>query len=123
MVKLSSYKLVQFLKKYINPKEIKTPVLICSRTAQTWLYKLGFVYEKMCKNVFVNGYKQPDRIKDQNCFLTKIEKLKPYIIGFNKDNIIKSKDYPVYYTVGGEKRRPIIVITHDEYTFFTNDGV
>ena len=36
---------------------------------------------------------------------------------------MKAKDYPVHCIVGGEERRLIIVITHNEYTFFANDGV
>ena len=56
MVGLSSYKLIQFLKEYVNPKGIETPVVICSCTVQTWLRKLGFVYKKMCKDVFIDSY-------------------------------------------------------------------
>ena len=36
---------------------------------------------------------------------------------------MKTKNYPVNCIGGGEKRRPIIVITYDECTFFANDGV
>ena len=56
MVGLSFYKLIQFLKEYINPKRIKTPVVIRSCTAQTWLRKLGFVYKEVRKNVFIIGH-------------------------------------------------------------------
>ena len=56
MVGLSSYKLVQFLKEYVNPEGIETPVVIRSRTAQTWLRKLGFVYKEVRKDVFIDGH-------------------------------------------------------------------
>ena len=123
MVRLSSCKLVQFLKEYINPEGIETPVVIRSCKAQTWLYKLGFVYKEMGKDVFVDAHEWPDVVEDQNCFLTKIEELKLYMVEFNEDDAMKAKDYPVDCAVKGEKCRPIIVITHDEYTFFANDGV
>ena len=56
MAGLSSYKLVQFLKEYINPEGIKTPVVIHSRTARTWLRQLGFLYKEQRKDVFVDGH-------------------------------------------------------------------
>ena len=111
------------MKEYINPKEIEIPVVICSHTVQTWLYKLGFVYKKMRKNVIVDGHEKADMIEDQNYFLTKIEKLKPYIVEFNEDNAIKAKNYPVHYAVGGEKRNLIIVITYDDCIFSATNGV
>lgn len=77
----------------------------------------------MHKNVFVDGHKQPDVMENQNCFLIKIKELKLYIIKFNKNGVIKVKDYPVDYAVRGEKCCSIIVITHDKCIFFTNNGV
>ena len=56
MAGLSSYKLVQFLKEYINPEGIKTPVVIHSRTARIWLRQLGFLYKEQRKDVFVDGH-------------------------------------------------------------------
>ena len=123
MVGLSSYKLVQFLKEYVNPEGIKTPVVIRACTAQTWLRKLRFVYKEVRKNVFIDGHERPDVVEDRNRFLTKMEELKPYMVEFNKDGAMKAKDYPVDCAVGGEERRPIIVITHDECTFSANDGI
>ena len=52
---LDIYKLVQFLKEYVNPEGIETPIVTCSRTAQIWLRKLGFVYKEVRKDVFVDG--------------------------------------------------------------------
>ena len=97
--------------------------MICSRIVQIWLHKLGFEYKKVHKDVFIDGHKQPDVVEDQNRFLTKMKKLKPYIIEFNEDGAIKAKDYPVNYAVGKKEHRPIIVITHDECTFPANDGI
>ena len=122
MVGLSSYKLIQFLKEYVNPEGIETPVVIRSRTARAWLRKLGFVYKEVRKDVFIDGHERPDVVEDWNCFLTKMEELKPYMIEFNENSAMKAKNYPDDCAVGGEERRPIIVITHDECTFSANDG-
>lgn len=57
MARLSFYKLVQFLKEYVNPEETEIPVVIYSRTVRTWLRKLRFMYKEMRKDVFVDGHK------------------------------------------------------------------
>lgn len=97
--------------------------MIRSCIAQTWLRKLGFVYKEVYKDVFVDDHERPDMVENRNCFLTKIEELKPYMAEFNENGAMKAKNYPVDCAVGGEKRRPIIIITYDEYTFSANDGV
>ncbi len=109
--------------KYVNLEGIEIPVVICSYIVQTWLCKLGFVYKEICKNVFIDGYKRSNVVEDQNCFLTKMEKLKPYIIEFNEDGTIKAKDYLLNAAIGGKECYPIIEITHDECTFSANVGI
>ena len=110
------------MKEYVNPEEIETPIVICLRTAHIWLRKLGFLYKDVRKDVFVDGHEQPDVVEEQNLFSTQMEESKPYMVEFNEDGAMKAKEYPVDYVVGGDKRRPIIKITHDECTFSANDG-
>lgn len=45
----------------------------------------------MCKNVFIDKYKQLNIIKDFKFFLQKIEESKPYILEFKENNIIKKR--------------------------------
>ena len=115
--------MVQFLKSYINPQGIETPITIRSRTARTWLRKLGYVYKDVRKDVFVDGHERSDVVEDRTHFLKKMEELKLYMVEFNEDGTMKPKVYPSDCAVEGENRRPIIVITHDECTFSANDGV
>lgn len=56
MVGLNSYKLVQFLKEYINHEQKEIPIIIYSCIAQKWLHKLRFEYKKVCKDMFVDGH-------------------------------------------------------------------
>ena len=81
------------------------------------------MYKEVCKDMFIDGHEQPDVVEDRNRFLVKIEELKPYMVEFNEDGLIKAKDYLVDGTVGGEERCPIIVITYDECTFSANNGI
>lgn len=75
------------------------------------------------KNIFVNGYERPDVVEDQKKFLHKVEELKPYLVEFNEDGIMKEKIYSVDCTVGDSDCRPVIVITYDEYIFSANNRI
>ena len=77
----------------------------------------------MRKDIFIEGHERPDVVEDQNRFLTKIEELKSYMVEFNEDGVMKAKDYPVDCIVEDEECRPIIIINHNEYIFFANNGV
>lgn len=61
-LKLSSYKLVQYLRNYINPKKIIISIEIKSHSAQNWFFCLGFKCKNMKKDLFINRYKQSDII-------------------------------------------------------------
>ena len=117
------YKLVQYLKGYINPEGNTNSIEIKSRTAQKWLHRIGFEYKDVKKDVFVDGYERSDVIEDRKRFLKKMEELKSYLVEFNEDGTMKKKNYPVNCSVGGCDRRSVIVITHDECPFFANDGI
>ena len=84
LIKLSSYKLVQFFKNYINPQRIEVLIEICSYMAQTWLNNLEYKY----KNVFLKEHKHPDVFKNCANFLKFMEDLKPYMVRFEKNKII-----------------------------------
>lgn len=119
---LSLYKLVQYLKKYINSNKNETFITICLCTAWKWLYKLGFEYKNVKKDIFVNRHKCSDVVKDCQNFLKKIEKLQPYLVEFEADKTIKPEEYLLDCIVGGSQHQLVIVITHDKCTFSANDG-
>ena len=73
--------------------------------------------------MFIDGHERPDVVEDRRVFLNKMEELKPYMVEFDKNGAMKPKVYPSDCAVGGNHRRPIIVITHDECTFSANDGI
>lgn len=62
-------------------------------------------------------------IKDCKNFLNKIKELKPYLVEFNKNNIIKDKIYPPDWAVRGKDCQLIIIITHNICIFLANDGI
>ena len=105
------YKLVQYLRDYVNPKGENPPIEIKSRTARNWLHRLGFEYKDVKKDVFVNGHERPDVVEDCERFLKTMEEPKPYMVEFNEDGTMKDKEYPLDCAIGEGIRRPIIVIT------------
>ena len=120
---MSSYKLIQFLKVYENIQGIEIAITIRLRTAQRWLGKLGYEYKDVRKDVFINGHERSDVVEVRKNFLKKMEELKPYIVEFEEDGTMKAKTDPSDCAIGGPNRRPIVVITHDECTFFANNSI
>ena len=51
-----------------------------------------------------------------------MKELKQYLVEFEENGTIKPKAYPEDCQIGGEHRRPVICITHDECTFSANDS-
>ena len=54
-------------------------------------------------------------------FVQTLESLWPFVVEFEDDGTIKEKEYPPGCEVGG-LTRPIILITHDESTFSSNNS-
>lgn len=77
----------------------------------------------MKKDVFVDGHEQPDVVEDREQFLKTMKELEPYLVEFEEDGTMKAKNYLSDCKVGGNERRPIIIITHDECMFSLNDGI
>lgn len=52
-----------------------------------------------------------------------MKELELYLVEFKMDGTIKAKNYLLDCEVRGDNCRPIIVITYDEYTFSSNNGI
>ena len=149
---MTSYKLAQFVKDYIQknrpdltggigetdnienaivaghaidndrPNPVGQRADIRSRTARRWLHRLGYRWQDVKKGVFFDGHERPDVVEYRQQFVAEMHRLSPYLVEFESDGTIKDKPYPADCEVGGSKYRPIIVITHDESIFSANDG-
>ncbi len=73
--------------------------------------------------MFVDRHGQPDVVEDRGRFLKIMGELKPYMVEFNEDGIMKNKEYPLDCAVSGGIRQPIIKIIYDECTFSTNNSI
>ena len=120
---MSSYKLVQFLKTYVNPQGEEISITIRLRTARRWLGQLGYEYKDVHKDVFIDGHERSDVVEDCKNFLRRMEEFKLYMIEFEENGAMKEKIYLPDYAVHSPNRRPIIVITHDKCIFSGNDDI
>jgi hypothetical protein len=105
-----------------HPDGIRQRHGIKSRTARNWLHRLGYSWKDIKKGVFYDGHERPDVVQARKEFLQELKEMEPYLVEFNPDGTMKEKDYPADCKVFGEKRRPVIIIVHDESTFHANDG-
>lgn len=62
-------------------------------------------------------------IEDCKKFLNTIKDLEPYLVEFEEDGSMKTKNYPDDCAIGRDVRRFVIVITHNECTFSAKDGI
>lgn len=59
---------------------MKLLIQVCLYTIWSWLNKLGYEYKDVCKDIFIERYKQLNLVKDCANFLKIMEDLKSYIV-------------------------------------------
>ena len=84
---------------------------------------MGFEYKDIKKDIFIDGHKRSNVVKDCKRFLNKIEELKPYLVKFNEDGIIKDKTYILNYVIKSGDCQSVIIVTDNQCTFLANDGI
>lgn len=115
------YKVVAFLKDYVNLKRLETPIKIRLCTARQWLNQLVYIYRDIKKDVFVNGHERANVVEDRKAFLKIMLDLEPYLVEFDSKGNMKDKVYPYDCQIGRIDWRSVIAIMHDECTFSAND--
>jgi hypothetical protein len=95
---------------------------IRARVGRSLLRRLGFKWREVGKGVYKDGHERPDVVQYRMEFLEYLDSLKPYLVEFDENGDIKDKEYPPGCFPGSLTQRPIIMLTHDESTFQTNDG-
>ena len=95
--------------------------VLTSRTAARWLRRLGYKYKEVKKGIYKDGHEREDVVTyRQQEFLPILEDLKPFMVTWELDAEGKPQMiYPQDLPLG---QRPIVLVTHDESTFDSNDG-
>ena len=89
---------------------------LSSRSAHSWLAKLGWNWKEVCRAIYKDGHERPDvQEYRQTIFLPQMEAYKARMMEWddNLQPINKELEPGV---------KPIVFITHDESTFNSNDG-
>lgn len=84
---------------------------------------MGYEYKDVYKDVFIDEHEQLDVFEDCKVFLNKMEELKPYIVEFDENSVIKPKVYSPNCAVGDNYWQTIIEIIYNKYIFFANDDI
>ncbi len=97
--------------------EIPANLRIRSRIAQNWLKRMGFSYNRVTKGVYIDGHERADVVeyRDQ-IFLPQWAELSKRMVIFSEDGSWK---HPPNLS---ENEKPLVLVTHDESTFNSNDG-
>ena len=128
---------IQSEKKYIRAQDIvdfvTTPEMqaqiaaanikkqsISLRSAQQWLHHLGWQYGKARKGMYIDGHEREDVVAYRKAFVARWKEYKKRMVMYCSETgevLSVPKGFPI---PGGHPFR-LILVTHDESTFYCND--
>jgi hypothetical protein len=88
-----------------------------SRTSQRWLNFLGLKYGAISKGIYHDGHERPDVQNDRTIFLQRMLLYEPRMLQYIGP---EAKPDPDFKPPDGQQR--IVLVVHDESTFYSNDG-
>lgn len=92
---------------------------ISVRTACRWLKKLDWRYGKKRNGMYIDGHERDDVVQYRNEFLARWKEYEKRMVTYDNDgNIIGT---PTGFPVPQGVRFRLILVTHDESTFYAND--
>ena len=93
------------------------PINISDSTAVRWMHRLGMEYDQFKPGVYVDGHERDDVKEYRQQFLKRMqgyEKRMPQYVGDEMETVIEPE-------LSGDEKR-LILVTHDESCFSSNDG-
>ncbi|GBB88203.1 hypothetical protein RclHR1_14740003 [Rhizophagus clarus] len=109
---------LDFISEEILPSVgIENKTTISKKTATRWLKKMGFIFSRYAKGIYVDGHKRKDVVAYQKKFLEVIDRYQKLMLKF----IGEKCEIQVNPELKNGERLHILVI-HDETTFQSNDG-
>ena len=92
---------------------------ISNQTAWRWLKKLDWRYWKKKNGMYIDGHEREDVVEYRNGFLKRWEEYEKRMVTYDNDGNIDVT--PTGFAVPQHHRFRLILITHDESTFYAND--
>jgi hypothetical protein len=89
------------------------------RTARRWLHKLSWRYQQKKKGMYIDGHERQDVVEYRKGFVERWKEYeKRFVIYGNDGNVLST---PTGFPVPQGLRFRLILVTHDESTFYEND--
>jgi len=89
------------------------------RTVRRWLYKLSWRYMQKKKGMYVDGHEREDVVQYWKAFVERWKEYEKHFFIYNNDGNVLSK--PTGFPGPQVGRFRLILVTHDESTFYEND--
>lgn len=94
------------------------PFSITLHTAQRWMHKMDWRYEKRMKGMYIDGHERDDVVKYRQEFCARWKEYEKCMVTYDNNSNIDS--IPAGFPVPGGRFR-IQLVTHDESTFAADD--
>lgn len=97
---------------------------ISERTARRWLSRLDWQYGQPQKGMYIDGHEREDVVIYRQAFVKRWEEYQKRFHLYDNDGkpLPHPKGFPIFHPDGGfEGRFRLILVTHDESTFFQKD--
>ena len=98
----------------LGSKKITTSV----RTARRWLRKMDWRYGRKKNGMYIDGHEREDVVEYRKAFLERWEQYTKRMVIFDRHGNVTCT--PTGFPIPAGRFR-LILITHDESTFYTND--
>jgi len=89
------------------------------RTAQNWLKKMSWRYAQKKNGMYIDGHEREDVVAYRNSFIERWKEYEKRFFIYDNNGEIMST--PVGFPVPQVGRFRLILVTHDESTFYQND--
>jgi hypothetical protein len=109
----------QLLNNHLLATIPNAPALIKLETARRWMYHLGFHPARQGKHYYVDGHEREDVVQYRGQFLHRMVEYERRVGHW--DGAMEDEDYVAPQLTPGERR--LIVVTHDESIFYSNEAV
>ncbi|CAG8669098.1 7172_t:CDS:2 [Acaulospora morrowiae] len=90
---------------------------ISEETCRKWLQKLGWEHKPYQKDFYFDGHERADVVEERMKFLHRMEEIEKFLIYYDG----KELDMEVAPELLSDQF-PFVFVTHDESTFYVNDG-
>ncbi|KZP03294.1 hypothetical protein FIBSPDRAFT_769167, partial [Athelia psychrophila] len=92
---------------------------ISIRTAQRWMKKHEWRYGKKAKGMYMDGHEREDVVAYRDGFVARWQEYEKRMVTFDNDGV--ESPFPPGFPVAQTGRFRLILITHDESTFYAYD--